>query len=131
MGSDASPERTGQEDELSGKPGARSPGEPPEAPRGRKAARKEGADPAATEEKPDAEQLSFEQIVAALQGIVEQLERGDAPLEQALATYERGVRLSRLGARRLDEAERRIEILMSDNEDGVRARPLEKEPETR
>ena len=55
---------------------------------------------------------------------MESLEQGDTPLEQALSTFERGVALSRLGARRLDEAERRIEVLMSD-EGSLRTRPLE------
>lgn len=74
------------------------------------------------------ESLSFEQIVADLQSVVENLERGDLPLEKALETFEQGVRLARLGSRRLDEAERRIEILLSDQE-GVRTQPLNKEPE--
>jgi exodeoxyribonuclease VII small subunit len=71
--------------------------------------------------------LSFEQILAQLEEVVEALESGDAPLEQALSTFERGVRLSRLGARRLDEVERRIEVLLDD--EGAGTRPLElKEP---
>lgn len=76
--------------------------------------------------KPEAvreDELSFEQILEQLESVVESLEQGDAPLEQALATFERGVALSRLGARRLDEAERRIEVLMSD-EGALRTRPL-------
>ena len=81
--------------------------------------------------KPEAvreDELSFEQILQQLEAVVETLEQGDAPLEQALSTFERGVALSRLGARRLDEAERRIEVLMSD-EGALRTRPLEMEPE--
>jgi exodeoxyribonuclease VII small subunit len=69
------------------------------------------------------DELSFEQLLEQLERVVETLERGDAPLEQALSTFERGVALSRLGARRLDEAERRIEILLSD-EGGLRTAPL-------
>jgi exodeoxyribonuclease VII small subunit len=61
-----------------------------------------------------------------LQAVVETLEQGDAPLEQALSAFERGVSLARLGSRRLDEAERRVELLLSD-EDGVRTRPIDKE----
>lgn len=70
------------------------------------------------------EHLSFEQILERLEGVVETLEQGDTPLEQALAAFERGVALSRLGSRRLDEAERRVELLLSA-EDGVRTRPLQ------
>jgi exodeoxyribonuclease VII small subunit len=73
----------------------------------------------------DAE-LSFEQILEKLEAVVEALEQGDRPLEAALSTFEQGVALARSGARRLDEAERRIEILLND-EDGARTRPLNKE----
>ncbi len=67
-------------------------------------------------QKPAAEDesLSFEQILERLQAVVETLEQGDAPLEQALSAFERGVSLARLGSRRLDEAERRVELLLSD-----------------
>lgn len=81
-----------------------------------------------TPQKPAAEDesLSFEQILERLQAVVETLEQGDTPLEQALSEFERGVSLARLGSRRLDEAERRVELLLSD-EDGVRTRPIDKE----
>jgi exodeoxyribonuclease VII small subunit len=73
------------------------------------------------------EALSFEQIVEQLSAVVTQLEDGSLPLEQALSTFERGVALSRLGSKRLDEAERRIEVLLSDGRDGktVETRPYE------
>jgi exodeoxyribonuclease VII small subunit len=67
------------------------------------------------------EEPSFEQILARLSSVVERLEGGDLPLEESLAIFEEGIRLSRLGARRLDEAERRVEELLGD--DG-RTRPL-------
>lgn len=74
------------------------------------------------------EQLSFEQILEKLEAVVGALEQGDTPLELALSTFERGVVLARLGTRRLDEAERRIEVLLSD-EQGLRTRPLERMPD--
>jgi exodeoxyribonuclease VII small subunit len=46
-----------------------------------------------------------------LERIVKQLEDGDLPLEASLTLYERGVTLSRYCHGRLEEAERRIEIL--------------------
>lgn len=76
----------------------------------------------------DVNDLSFEEILARLDRLVKELEKGDTPLEKSLATFEQGVVLSRLGARRLDEAERRIETLLS-NENGVETHPLDKEPE--
>ncbi len=53
----------------------------------------------------------FEAAIAELDGIVKKLEDGDLALEQSLELYERGVRLSRYCHGRLEEAERRIEIL--------------------
>lgn len=53
----------------------------------------------------------FEAAIAELEGIVKRLEEGELPLEQSLALYERGVQLSRFCHARLEEAERRIEIL--------------------
>jgi exodeoxyribonuclease VII small subunit len=53
----------------------------------------------------------FESALAELESIVTKLEQGDLPLEQSLRLYERGVQLSRFCHARLEEAERRIEIL--------------------
>ena len=53
----------------------------------------------------------FEAAIAELEAIVKKLEEGDLPLEKSLALYERGVQLSRFCHARLEEAERRIEIL--------------------
>lgn len=77
---------------------------------------------------PDDATLAFEQLLEKLQSVVQALEQGDTPLEEALSTFERGVALARQGARRLDEAERRIEILLADD-DGVRTRPLDRNAE--
>ena len=76
------------------------------------------------------ENLSFEQILAQLSQVVERLEAGEIPLEQALLTFEQGVALSRLGAKRLDEAERRIEILLREDQELVlKAMPQERDDE--
>ena len=53
----------------------------------------------------------FESAIAELESVVKQLEEGDLPLEQSLELYERGVQLSRFCHARLEDAERRIEIL--------------------
>ena len=53
----------------------------------------------------------FEAAISELDSIVKKLEEGDLPLEQSLALYERGIQLSRFCHARLEEAERRIEIL--------------------
>ena len=53
----------------------------------------------------------FEAAIAELETIVKKLEEGELPLETSLQLYERGVQLSRFCHARLEEAERRIEIL--------------------
>ena len=53
----------------------------------------------------------FEAAIAELEAIVKKLEEGDLPLESSLQLYERGVHLSRFCHARLEEAERRIEVL--------------------
>jgi exodeoxyribonuclease VII small subunit len=58
--------------------------------------------------------VSLEKILEKLSGVVEKLERGDVPLEQALGMFEEGVKLAREGQRRLDAAEARIEALAAD-----------------
>ena len=59
---------------------------------------------------------SFEASLEALEQIVRQLESGDLPLEKSLELFEQGVRLSRECQERLSQAERRIEVLLRDNQ---------------
>jgi exodeoxyribonuclease VII small subunit len=64
---------------------------------------------------------SFEESLGELEQIVEQLEAGDLPLERSLELFEKGVRLSRECQKRLDEAERKVEILLKSEDGTVRA----------
>ena len=59
---------------------------------------------------------SFESSLEALEQIVRQLEEGDLPLEKSLELFEQGIRLSRECQERLGQAERRIEVLLRDNQ---------------
>ena len=59
---------------------------------------------------------TFEASLEALEQIVRQLEDGDLPLEKSLELFEQGIRLSRECQERLRQAERRIEILLRDNQ---------------
>ncbi len=59
---------------------------------------------------------SFEASLEALETIVHELERGDLPLEKSLELFEQGIGLSRQCQERLNQAERRIEILLRDNQ---------------
>ena len=67
-------------------------------------------------DKPDQSIKDFEGAVAELESLVKRLEQGDLQLEQSLALYERGVQLSRFCHARLEDAERRIEILSERGE---------------
>ena len=67
---------------------------------------------------------SFEQSLERLEQIVERLERGDLELEDALGAFEEGVALTKSCAARLEEAERRIDVLVREGRQWV-ARPFE------
>lgn len=61
-------------------------------------------------DKPVAE-MSFEEAMAALEGVVTQLERGEVALEQSIALYERGAALKAHCAAKLAEAEAKVELI--------------------
>ena len=75
---------------------------------------------------PDAEPpaLKFEDALARLEVVVARLEGGDLPLEEALSLFEEGVRLTRLCSARLDEAERKVSLLLRDQEGLLREVPF-------
>ena len=68
---------------------------------------------------------SFEASLEALERIVQQLEQGDLPLEKSLELFEQGIGLSRQCQDRLNQAERRIEILLRDNQGRTVVAPFE------
>jgi len=74
---------------------------------------------------------NFETSLEELERIVRELERGDLPLEKSLELFEQGVKLSRACQERLNEAERRIEILTRDNQGRTAIRPFDTEDELR
>ncbi len=71
--------------------------------------------------------MRFEEALKALEKIVQELEREDLPLEEALARFEEGVRLARDCRRLLEEAERRVEVLLRDEEGGFITLPFEED----
>ena len=71
---------------------------------------------------------TFEASLEALERIVRQLEDGDLPLEKSLELFEQGIRLSRECQERLSQAERRIEILLRDNQGRPVASPFKEPP---
>ncbi len=81
-------------------------------------------DKAAGEGPPtDGKSEGFDRIIERLRGVVERLEAGNLGLEESLAAFEEGVRLSRRGSEILDAAERRVEVL-TRGEHGEEAVPF-------
>ncbi|MCF1428112.1 MAG: exodeoxyribonuclease VII small subunit [Shewanella sp.] len=62
------------------------------------------------------ENLSFEESLAELEHIVNQLERGEIPLDDALKQFERGISLVRNSQAKLEQAQQKVAILMQADE---------------
>lgn len=73
-----------------------------------------------TEEAP---KPTFEENLSTLENIVTQLEKGDVPLEQASAQFQKGVALSKTLQTTLQDAEKTLTTMMNDNDQEV---PFEK-----
>ncbi|MDH3211857.1 MAG: exodeoxyribonuclease VII small subunit [Myxococcales bacterium] len=86
------------------------------------------APPADSDPVAGLDDLSFEAALERLESIVARLEDGELELEAALAAFEAGVALSRRCAEQLEQAERRIEVLVRDGEQWT-ARPFEESRE--
>lgn len=69
--------------------------------------------------------FKFEEALSRLEEAVKSLEKGDLPLEESLKVFEEGVRLSKNCLKLLEEAERKVEILVQEKDGKRRARPLE------
>ncbi len=68
--------------------------------------------------------LKFEDAMARLEEIVNGLEKGDLPLDESLKMFEEGVRLSKSCLKMLDEAQKKVEILIRDKEGKKKSRPF-------
>ena len=71
----------------------------------------------------------FETALKRLEEIVKKLENGELSLDSALQLFEEGIKLSRFCHTRLEEAERRVEILLKSSSGQPRAVPFESENE--
>lgn len=69
-------------------------------------------------------EVSFETAIEQLERIVSQLESGDVPLEKAIELYQEGVRLSHLCGVKLEQVEKKIEMLV-EGEAGVTRKPFQ------
>jgi len=70
---------------------------------------------------------NFEKALSRLEGIVSKLEGGDLDLEESLKLFEEGIRLSHFCSQKLDEAERKVEVLLRDKEGVLKSRPFDPE----
>lgn len=66
------------------------------------------------------DRLTFEQALQRLEEVVEKLEDGDVPLEQAIELFQEGMALSKRCSGQLNTVEKRIEMLMEENGDWVK-----------
>jgi exodeoxyribonuclease VII small subunit len=71
----------------------------------------------------------FETALKKLEEIVKKLENGDLSLDSALELFEEGIKLSRFCHTKLEQAERRVEILLKNESGQMRAVPFESENE--
>lgn len=72
-------------------------------------------------------EMKFESAMARLEEIVERLESGELSLEESLSAFEEGIKLSKICAKILDEAERKVEILMRNEDGQLIAKPYDED----
>ena len=73
--------------------------------------------------------LTFEKALAELEQIVAKLEKGGVSLNESLALFEKGVKMSRFLRGELDKAERKVEILLKDEKGRLKAEDFEADEE--
>lgn len=69
--------------------------------------------------------LKFEEAMAKLEEIVKSLEKGDLPLEKAMASFEEGVTLSKICLKHLEEADRKVEVLIQGQDGKTKTEPFQ------
>jgi exodeoxyribonuclease VII small subunit len=72
---------------------------------------------------PDGTARRFEDALGELEGIVQRLEKGELPLEDSLAAFERGIALVRVLSQRLAEVEQRVQVLLKSEAGKLALRP--------
>ena len=66
--------------------------------------------------KKESIEQNFEQALAELEEVVEQLESGALPLDNSLAAFEKGVGLVKFCNQKLNEVEKKVELLLKDKD---------------
>jgi exodeoxyribonuclease VII small subunit len=72
----------------------------------------------------------FESALKSLEDIVVQLEAGDLTLDRALELFEEGIKVSRFCSSKLEEAERKVEVLIKSASGEMKGMPFSEETET-
>ncbi|MEI6128282.1 MAG: exodeoxyribonuclease VII small subunit [Pseudomonadota bacterium] len=67
----------------------------------------------------------FEEALSELETIVQRMEDASLPLDEALSLFEEGIKLSRLCSQKLEEAEKKVETLLRDEQGNTFRRPFE------
>jgi exodeoxyribonuclease VII small subunit len=70
---------------------------------------------------------TFESAIKQLDKIVQALESEDYPIEEALKKFEEGIALSKFCSQKLDETERKIGILLKDQDGAIHAQPVDED----
>ncbi|MEO6163311.1 MAG: exodeoxyribonuclease VII small subunit [Candidatus Binatia bacterium] len=79
--------------------------------------------------KKESANKNFEGALEELEQVVEQLESGDLPLDDSLAAFEKGVGLVKFCNQKLNEVEKRVELLIKDKEGKLQLKALRDLPE--
>ena len=72
-------------------------------------------------------EMTFEDALAKLEGIVKKLEKPDLPLDESIKLFEEGMNLSKVCSERLDQAQQRVELLQKDAAGALKAVPFQGE----
>jgi exodeoxyribonuclease VII small subunit len=70
-------------------------------------------------------EIKFEEALKKLEKIVEDLEKGDLSLDEALKKYQEGVELARLCSQRLESAKKKIDVLVKNKKGEFELKPFE------
>lgn len=70
---------------------------------------------------------TFEDSIKELEDVVNKLERGDVTLDESLTLFEKGIKLSKHCQSKLDEAEKKVKILTTDNNGNITEKDFEVE----
>lgn len=78
-----------------------------------------------TKKQKSEERLSFEEALKELELIVKSLEEGNLSLDEALASFEKGISLSRICSDKLEQAEKKVDFLMAEQGGELVLKPAE------